>query len=89
MPQSKSSAKRLRQSKKRQETNRALRSNLKTIIRSFEDKIKAGDREKARETLNSVYARLDRAVSKGIIKQNYAARQKSRLSRKLSPPPAS
>ena len=83
MPQSKSSAKRLRQSIKRREKNRAQRSALKSSIRGFEENLQAGNRESAGSDLNDVYSRLDKAVLKGVVKKNYAARKKSRLSRKL------
>ena len=84
MPQSKSSAKRLRQNKKRRERNHARRSTLKTSIRVFQEKLAQEDREAARNALQQVYAQLDKAVSKRIIKKNHAARKKSRLTRKLN-----
>jgi small subunit ribosomal protein S20 len=88
MPQIKSAAKRLRQNVRRQERNRAVRSQLKTGIRAFFHQLEKGEPEAARRALDQVYSLLDRALIKGVVKRNYVSRQKSRLAQKLPASPA-
>ncbi|HEU4364566.1 MAG TPA: 30S ribosomal protein S20 [Candidatus Krumholzibacteria bacterium] len=76
MPQHKSCEKRLRQDEKRTARNRAARGNLRTSVRKFREldlTQRAGD-------YASLQSLLDKAVKKGIISKNRAARLKSRLS---------
>ena len=78
MPTIKSAEKRLRQSKKRRERNRSVKSR----IRTGEKRLLAADStEEAREILQEMYALLDRAAGKGVIHENKAAREKSKLAR--------
>jgi small subunit ribosomal protein S20 len=75
MPQHKSCEKRLRQDEKRTERNRAARGNLRTTVRKYREldlAQRAGD-------YASLQSLLDKAVKKGIISRNRAARLKSRL----------
>ena len=44
----------------------------------------AGDAEAAKGLLSATVSEIDRAVRKGIVHDNAAARYKSRLSRKLN-----
>ncbi len=81
MPQSASAAKRLRQNVVRRERNRAGRSRLRGQLRAFEKAVKSGEREQAREELLKSHSLLDKAAGKGLVKKNYSARKKSRLTR--------
>lgn len=74
MPTIKSAEKRLRQSEKRRERNKAVRSSVRTLFRRIEQ---MEDPEEAREALDRLYAELDRAAAKGVIHPNKAARKKS------------
>lgn len=76
MPQHKSCKKRMRQDGVRRERNRAQRSALRRVIRQYRE-LAAEDRAGA---YNGLQSSLDRAVGKGIISPNRAARLKSRLS---------
>ncbi|HWR60929.1 MAG TPA: 30S ribosomal protein S20, partial [Clostridia bacterium] len=58
-------------------------SSLKTSIRRFEDSVKAGNMNEAKELYQKVVSLIDKAVSKGTLHKNTAARKKSRLSKKL------
>jgi small subunit ribosomal protein S20 len=78
MPQHKSCEKRLKQDEKRNARNRAERSNLRTAVRAFRE-LEAGKRPAEYAEMQSI---LDRAVKKGIISRNRAARLKSRLAPK-------
>lgn len=76
MPQHKSCEKRLKQDLKRNERNRAARGNLRTSVRKFRE-LELAQRAGEYASLQSL---LDKAVKKGIISKNRAARLKSRLS---------
>lgn len=75
MPQHKSCEKRLKQDVKRTERNRAAMGNLRTALRKFRE-LEAGNRPAEYASFQSL---LDKAVTKGIISKNRAARLKSRL----------
>lgn len=83
MPQSRSATKRVRQSKKRQIRNKAIKSATRTQMRKVTTAVEAGNAEGAQAELKSATQRLDRAVSKGILHKNAVARHKSRLARKV------
>jgi small subunit ribosomal protein S20 len=75
MPQHKSCEKRLRQDERRNARNRAARANLRTSVRRYRE-MDPGQRGGDFASLQSL---LDKAVKKGIISRNRAARLKSRL----------
>ncbi len=81
MPNIKSAAKRARQNIKREERNRRTKSSLKTAIRKFEESLTSEDREETRDKLNAAVSQIDKAVAKGILHKNNAARKKSHLNR--------
>ncbi len=73
--------KRNRQNERRHERNKAVRSELKTRVKSALASAGTGD---ADEHLRIAQRRLDKAAAKGVIHKNAAARRKSRLARKLN-----
>ena len=74
MPQHKSAKKRAKTSAQRQVRNRAERSKLRGYLREFREM----DAAKRKNSLAEFQSVLDRAVKKGIIHKNKAARLKSR-----------
>lgn len=78
MPTIKSAEKRRRQSEKRREHNKSIRSRIRTKTRRL---METGSVEEAEERLQELYALLDRAAAKGVLHENKAARDKSRLAR--------
>lgn len=60
--------------------NKAVKSELRTHVRSFRDAVAAGENEKAQELAKVANRALDRAVSKGVIHANQAANRKSAIS---------
>jgi small subunit ribosomal protein S20 len=74
----KSQIKRNRSNEKRRLRNQAVRSELKTRIRSARVAVEDGD-ESAAESVRLAQARLGKAASKGRIHKNQAARRTSRL----------
>ncbi|MDW7728394.1 MAG: 30S ribosomal protein S20 [Bacillota bacterium] len=80
----KSAAKRARQNLTREKRNRRIKSMLKTSIRRYEESLQSGDVAEARIKLNAAVRQIDKAMAKGIVHKNNAARKKSRLSRMLN-----
>ena len=77
----KSQVKRNRQNEKARMRNKSVMSDLKTSIRRFDEALAAG--EPADELYREAQAKIDTAVSKGVLKKSTAARKKSRLAAKL------
>ncbi len=77
----KSQEKRNRQNEVRRVRNKAVRSELKTAVKRTIAAVDAG--EPADELYRVAQKRIDKAVAKGIIKPNTAARQKSRLAARI------
>ncbi|MBN2318035.1 MAG: 30S ribosomal protein S20 [Acidobacteria bacterium] len=73
-----------RQNRKRRIMNRGNRSNLRTFLRKFNDQLQSGKAEDARNSLPTLYAEIDNAKRKKAISENAAARQKSRLTKRLN-----
>lgn len=80
----KSQIKRIGTNKKAQDRNRAVKSELKTVIRAVREAVTAGDKEKATSALVLASKKLDKAVSKGVIHKNQAANRKSALAKKVA-----
>jgi len=78
-----SQIKRNKQNEKRHIRNKAVRSELKTRVKTAVDAGAAGA-EDTEELVRLAIKRLDKAASKGIIHKNQAARRKSRLVKRLA-----
>jgi small subunit ribosomal protein S20 len=79
MPNHKSAEKRVRQNEKRNAVNTSNKSRLRTQIKKLRTALAAGDQAQSRELLNPTISTIDKAVNKGILHKNTAARYKSRL----------
>lgn len=79
MPNHKSAEKRDRQNAKRRAINRNNSSSLRTQIKKLRAALADGDRLRSQELLNPTVSLIDKAVNKGILHKNTAARYKSRL----------
>jgi small subunit ribosomal protein S20 len=80
----KSAQKQVRVAARRQRRNKSISSQVKTNITRAEKLIFAGEIESARGAVVKATTSLDKAVTKGIIHGNNAARRKSRLMKKLN-----
>ena len=78
MANTKSSKKDLRRSAKRRTANLSTKSALKTHIKKVRT---APDASAAQENLKSAVSAFDKAVQRGIIHKNQAARRKSRVAK--------
>jgi small subunit ribosomal protein S20 len=79
----KSQIKRNRQTVKRTERNKAVRSEVKTRTKTAATAAAEGA-ENAGELARLAQKRIDVAAAKGVIHKNAAARRKSRLAKKLN-----
>ena len=79
----KSAEKRARQTVKRRAHNMALRSKLRTAIKSVTNAVEAGNKDEASANLKVASPIIDSMVNKGIIHRNKAARHKSHLNARL------
>lgn len=79
MPNHKSAEKRVRQTAKRNLINRNNKSSLRTQIKKLRTALAAGDKNQSQELLTPTISAIDKAVNKGILHRNTAARYKSRL----------
>lgn len=67
----------------RTEVNKARRSRVRTSMRKFEDAVIQNDKTAAQAAFKAVEPEVMRAVSKGVIHKNAAARKISRFSKWL------
>ena len=74
-----SALKRARQTAKRTATNRANTSQLRSALREIRETIAKGDKAAAEKTYRETVSALDKAIQKGVLHRNTAARYKSRL----------
>ena len=84
MANHKSAEKRVRQNAKRNEINRSNRSKLRTQIKKLRAAVSASDKKLSGELLNPTVSVIDKAVNKGLIHKNTAARYKSRLTKHVA-----
>ncbi len=80
----KSQIKRNVTNEKRRLRNKAVKSSLKTSVRSFREAASSGDKDAAVAALRAASKKLDKAVSKGVIHKNQAANRKSALAKLAS-----
>lgn len=83
MANSKQAAKRARKATQQRTVNMSLRTTLRTAIKKVKTAIGAGDAKAATTSLNTEASTIDRMASRGIIHANKAARQKSRLAKRI------
>lgn len=81
MPNIKSSEQSIKADSKRRSSNSSVKSKIRTAIRRDSDSFDNVDGVK--KFFSSISSILDKAVSKGIIHKNTAARKKSRITKKL------
>jgi len=79
-----SALKRARQTEKRTEANRANRSRLKTSLRALRESLAKGDKASTEQSFRKTASALDKAIQKGVLHKNTAARYKSRLSARVN-----
>jgi small subunit ribosomal protein S20 len=78
-----SALKRARQTEKRTARNRANSSRARGILRKLRETVTGGDKKAAEQQYRSTVAALDKAIQKGVLHMNTAARYKSRLAARV------
>lgn len=84
MPNHKSAEKRVRQNENRRKINKNNRTALRTALKKFRAAVASKDATASQELLPATVSKIDKAVQKGILHRNAAARHKSRLTRKVN-----
>ena len=80
----KSALKANRQNVKRRTANRELRSKLRTGLKSIRKSLDDKNVDGAKTALKTMQSLVDKMATKGIIHRNTASRYKSRLSAKIA-----
>lgn len=83
MPNTKSAIKMVRVAERKRLRNRAVRSSVRTYVKTAERAISAAE-ETTPDAVRTAIRALDMAATKGVIHRNNAARRKSRLMKKLN-----
>ena len=84
MANTKSAAKRAKQTVVRTEQNRAALSAIKTHTKNLDAAIKAGKKDESQAAFQTLVSALDKAVNSGRVHKNLADRRKSRLAKKVA-----
>ena len=84
----KSAIKRAKRSLAQRNVNRRNKSELKVALKGARSSAGKGDAKATSKVLSDTYSALDRAVYKGVLHKNAAARHKQRLTKLLNAPPA-
>lgn len=84
MPNIKSAKKRVEVNLRNEIRNKARKSKVRTAIRKFETTLAKEGSATAAPLLRESISQIDRAVAKGVLHPNTAARRKSKIARELS-----
>ena len=84
MPNHKSAEKRVRQSERRRDINRHNRAKLRTSMKKLRSALSGTDKSTATGLLPVTVSEIDKAVQKGVLHRNAAARHKSRLTARVN-----
>jgi small subunit ribosomal protein S20 len=78
-----SAIKRIRSSARKRRHNTLVRSSVRTAVKKAVSAIGEGAQDSA-DVVRDAASALDRAVSKGVMHRNAAARRKSRMMKRLN-----
>ncbi|MBO5244994.1 MAG: 30S ribosomal protein S20 [Selenomonadales bacterium] len=84
MPNIKSSIRSVKTDAELHAKNSAVKSSIRKAVRKLNEAIEAGQTEDAKNLLTNVVSGFDKAVQKGIVHKNTAARKKSRMAQKVN-----
>jgi len=84
MPNLKNAKKRVLVNVKKETANNEFAASMKTAIKNVEKAVVEKDKEKACNKLKVAIKAIDKAAQKGVTAKNTAARNKSRLSKKVN-----
>jgi len=78
-----SARKRIRQTERRTERNKARKSRMHTFVKKVEEAVESGDKAAAAAALIAAQPEMQRAAGKGVIHKNTVARKISRLAKRV------
>ena len=78
-----SAEKRIRQTARRTDANRARLSRIRTFVKKVETAIAARDKDAARAAFKAAQPEMQRGAMKGVTSKNAVARKLSRLSARI------
>lgn len=78
-----SAEKRARRATRRTAINRTRTTRVRSFVKKVEAAIEAGDKAGAKAALKTAEPEIMRGAQKGVLKKNTAARQVSRLSKRV------
>ncbi len=84
MPNIKSAAKAMRQSKRRNIRNTEVKDKFKNAVKQVKKFISEGKKAEAMDAMKKAMSELDKAAKKRVILKNSASRKKSRLAKSLA-----
>ena len=84
MPNTKSAAKAMRQSVRRNAHNLAVKTKFKSAVKEVRKLITEGKKSEAMAAMKLAMSTLDKAVKKKTILKNTASRKKSRLAKAIA-----
>lgn len=84
MANMKNAKKKIKVIAKETERNNNYSASMKTACKNVEKAVNAKDKDKATDNLKVAIKKIDKAKSAGVITNNKAARNKSRLTKKVN-----
>lgn len=84
MPNTKSAERRMRNSERKRQHNRSIKSKLRTLERDYRAAVTAGKKDEAAKLLPGVHSAFDKAVKSGVLARPAVNRKKSRLAAALN-----
>ncbi len=78
-----SAEKRIRQTERRTDVNRARMSRIRTFVKKIETAISSGDKNAAKQAFAEGAPELQRGVGKGVLHHRTVSRKLSRLSARI------
>jgi small subunit ribosomal protein S20 len=88
MPNTKSAERRIRNSARKHEANKSVKSRLKTLERNYLEAVKTGQKDQVTTAYRAISSAFDKAAKRGAIHRGMADRKKSRLAAHLKAKPA-
>ena len=83
MPNTKSAAKAMRQSRRRNAINLRTKTKFKDATKKVKKLISDNSVDEALKALQAAMSALDKAVKKGVLHKNTASRKKSRMAKAI------
>ena len=83
MPNKKSAERRVRIAERNRLYNKYWTSRCKTAVKRVLEAVDSGNKDEAAKTFNTAQSVIDKAVVKGVMHRNTAARRKELMSRRM------